>query len=213
MDKKSMMDVKMRKYTVRCIHFCWYAAIQDPPLYIQFEEDSCEATVFDGARYKDYTKRGQYVAFVVWPALYLFQNGALLAKGVAQGTNEKPTKKANQDISLLPEAETRGHDIAGDVHMKHKEILERKTVITIGSTQQDTKHEIQNKSCESNSNDDHELRSSKEMPQKGYEGDQPRNILSEGDLNGAKCNLTKTGSLHKSDGGPKEIGKFGFWYR
>lgn len=42
---------------------------------------------FNHTSFKDYTKRGRYVKFIVWPALYLNEGGPLLCKGVAQGTD------------------------------------------------------------------------------------------------------------------------------
>ena len=41
---------------------------------------------FNKLLYKAYTKRGTFIEFVVWPALLLNENGPLLCKGVAQGT-------------------------------------------------------------------------------------------------------------------------------
>ncbi|XP_052791539.1 uncharacterized protein LOC128225670 [Mya arenaria] len=41
---------------------------------------------FEKNVYKEYTNRGQYVEFSVWPAMYL-QKGEILSKGIAQGSN------------------------------------------------------------------------------------------------------------------------------
>lgn len=41
---------------------------------------------FDKSLYKDYTKRGKHLSYVVWPVLFLHEGGPLLCKGVAQGT-------------------------------------------------------------------------------------------------------------------------------
>ncbi|XP_060583046.1 uncharacterized protein LOC132739367 [Ruditapes philippinarum] len=41
--------------------------------------------IFDKGSFKEYTCRGTYLDFVVWPALFLHKGGPLLNKGVAQG--------------------------------------------------------------------------------------------------------------------------------
>jgi hypothetical protein len=41
--------------------------------------------IFDKDSFKEYTCRGKYLDFVVWPALFLHKGGPLLNKGVAQG--------------------------------------------------------------------------------------------------------------------------------
>ena len=60
-------------------------AVQDPPLVLNKDTQD----KFDTNRFKDYTKPGRFVEYVVWPALLLCESGPLLAKGVAQGC-EKP---------------------------------------------------------------------------------------------------------------------------
>ncbi|XP_060554929.1 uncharacterized protein LOC132715857 [Ruditapes philippinarum] len=41
--------------------------------------------IFDKDSFKEYTCRGKYLDFVVWPALLLYKGGPMLNKGVAQG--------------------------------------------------------------------------------------------------------------------------------
>ena len=55
-------------------------AVQDPPLVLNKDTQD----KFDTNRFKDYTKPGRFVEYVVWPALLLHESGPLLAKGVAQ---------------------------------------------------------------------------------------------------------------------------------
>ncbi|KAH3806456.1 hypothetical protein DPMN_134777 [Dreissena polymorpha] len=43
---------------------------------------------FDREKFKEYTSRGPYLEYVVWPVMYLHQGGPMLGKGVAQGTSE-----------------------------------------------------------------------------------------------------------------------------
>jgi hypothetical protein len=50
-------------------------------MFIDFEpgEDT-----FDRRVYKEYTQMGTKVKFLVWPALFLYEGGALISKGVLQ---------------------------------------------------------------------------------------------------------------------------------
>ncbi|XP_052278882.1 uncharacterized protein LOC127877239 isoform X2 [Dreissena polymorpha] len=73
---------ELRPYYNKCVEVCWLAAVQDPPLFMNFNPGA----KFDTTLFKDYTTRGPYVEFLVWPALYLHKDGPLLSKGVAQGT-------------------------------------------------------------------------------------------------------------------------------
>ena len=44
---------------------------------------------FNKQMFKDYTQRGNYLSYIVWPALFLCKGGSILSKGVAQGTNDQ----------------------------------------------------------------------------------------------------------------------------
>ena len=80
----------VQTYINTCVELCWYMVVQDPPVVMRRDRPS----MFDTRLYREYTSRGQYVDFVVWPTLYLHEGGAVLAKGVAQGrkTAKTPTK-------------------------------------------------------------------------------------------------------------------------
>nr|XP_022320924.1 uncharacterized protein LOC111123106 [Crassostrea virginica] len=98
-----------RNYIKRCVHLCWMMGIQDPPMYLDFgpqkgstadknvykmmsiedppmhldfgpEKDS----VIDKNVFKMFTKTGDALDFVVWPAVFLHYNGPLVQKGVLQ---------------------------------------------------------------------------------------------------------------------------------
>lgn len=71
----------VQAYSSACASLCWLMAVQDPSLVLE----CCSTDKFDNNMFKDYTKRGPFVEFVVWPALLLHKDGPLLAKGVAQG--------------------------------------------------------------------------------------------------------------------------------
>jgi hypothetical protein len=48
-------------------------------------QDVYDGMLFDTSVFKAYTKSGKFVDYIVWPPLYLHENGPLLCKGVAQG--------------------------------------------------------------------------------------------------------------------------------
>ncbi|XP_048772661.2 uncharacterized protein LOC125678323 [Ostrea edulis] len=78
-------------YQDRCLECCWYACIQTPSLYLRADFE-----VFDKDSHRGYQDQGTHVDFVVWPALYISQNGALLNKAVVQGCNENKGDQNNR---------------------------------------------------------------------------------------------------------------------
>ncbi|KAL3879233.1 hypothetical protein ACJMK2_031539, partial [Sinanodonta woodiana] len=73
-------------YMKGCAELCWMMNIQEKPMHLDTSVlDKDGHKYFDTEKFRSYTKTGQYVAYVVWPALYLFEGGSLLKKGVAQG--------------------------------------------------------------------------------------------------------------------------------
>ena len=44
--------------------------------------------IFNKDLFKEYTTRGYYLDYIVWPALFLHKDGPLLSKGIAQGTED-----------------------------------------------------------------------------------------------------------------------------
>ncbi|KAH3737728.1 uncharacterized protein LOC127851702 [Dreissena polymorpha] len=48
-----------------------------------------ERADFDKDKFKEYTSRGPFVDYVVWPIMYLHRDGPMLGKGIAQGCKEK----------------------------------------------------------------------------------------------------------------------------
>ncbi|KAL3879241.1 hypothetical protein ACJMK2_031547 [Sinanodonta woodiana] len=80
-------------YMKECAELCWMMNIQDKPMHLDVivpEKDGHK--YFKSEKFRSYTKTGRHVAFVVWPALYLFEGGSLLKKGVAQGLNFRKSK-------------------------------------------------------------------------------------------------------------------------
>ncbi|KAK3100161.1 hypothetical protein FSP39_015579 [Pinctada imbricata] len=86
---KKTLRLRVRQYKAcevyikECIELCWLMAVQDPPLHIEWEYQ--EGDKFDPAKMRSYTHSGDMIDYVVWPVLYLYENGPLLAKGVVQG--------------------------------------------------------------------------------------------------------------------------------
>lgn len=66
----------------KCIKLCWCMVIQDPIMYL--DEDIKPGTSIDKNTYKEFVKSGNKVKYVVWPALFLHQDGPLLYKGIVQ---------------------------------------------------------------------------------------------------------------------------------
>ena len=57
-------------------------AVQDPPMAILTE--GSKDGKFDKTKFKEYTKTGPYVDFIVWPAVLIQEGGDMMAKGVVQ---------------------------------------------------------------------------------------------------------------------------------
>ncbi|KAL3879693.1 hypothetical protein ACJMK2_031980 [Sinanodonta woodiana] len=48
---------------------------------------------FDSTQFASYTRTGMYLKYVVWPAVYLYESGPIMKRGVAQGFNGEPEAK------------------------------------------------------------------------------------------------------------------------
>lgn len=57
--------------------------------------------VFNRDKFKDYTRRGKYIEYVVWPLMLLHDNGPVLNKGVAQGTDEHSIQQTDKTFLWL----------------------------------------------------------------------------------------------------------------
>lgn len=75
-------NTSMQKYLDRCTEYCWIMAIQDPPMMLDFSPAQNEE--FDKDIFRCYTRNGENVEFVVWPAVFLYKDGPLVTKGVLQ---------------------------------------------------------------------------------------------------------------------------------
>ncbi|XP_052078898.1 hyaluronan mediated motility receptor-like isoform X6 [Mytilus californianus] len=71
-------------YIENCVKICYFAAVQNPPMVIDFEPGQ----IFDKQSYIEYTRSGTIVEYSVWPVLYLHKGGPILSKGVVQPKDE-----------------------------------------------------------------------------------------------------------------------------
>ncbi|XP_071125616.1 DNA repair protein RAD50.S-like [Mytilus edulis] len=81
--KSVKKDIKedLQTYVESCLEVCWYSSINEPPMHYGFDAEE------QADDFREYTQGGKAVDFVVWPAMYLFINGPILYKGVAQYKN------------------------------------------------------------------------------------------------------------------------------
>ena len=85
------LSTKLIKYASKCCELCWFMVISDPPLVFSEERDGND---FVSDIFRPYTRSQKdmekpVIEMVVWPALYLHFEGALLSKGVAQPISGK----------------------------------------------------------------------------------------------------------------------------
>lgn len=69
----------------KCVELCWMMQIQDPPMSLDFGSSK----TVDQHMFRLFTRSGNVVDFVVWPALLLHENGPLVQKGVVQPVKVK----------------------------------------------------------------------------------------------------------------------------
>lgn len=117
------VNTALKNYEDRCLECCWYACIQTPPLHL-----CTDFTLFDDDCHRGYQTPGDLVDYVVWPAIYIERNGALLSKAVVEGCNEKKSAQEENtlDTTLLPKQELNNNTSAvpslspeNDVERKH----------------------------------------------------------------------------------------------
>lgn len=87
---KAKQDEKLRPYVDACMEICWYGAVNDPKLHLNFSPEK------NRGDFRDYTQTGKYFDFLVWPALLLNENGPVLYKGVVQMRNDQNEKEREQ---------------------------------------------------------------------------------------------------------------------
>lgn len=69
-------------YVEKCAELCWYMVTPTPPLFM--DSAGHPKDTFDKNKYRFYQTSGTKYNFVVWPSLYLYEDGNILAKGIAE---------------------------------------------------------------------------------------------------------------------------------
>ncbi|KAJ8297679.1 hypothetical protein KUTeg_024210 [Tegillarca granosa] len=72
-----------KQFARRCAHLCWLMRIRDPKIHMVYDLES-KKDDFNNEMFRYYTRTGKHMDYLVWPALFLYENGPLLSKGVAQ---------------------------------------------------------------------------------------------------------------------------------
>jgi hypothetical protein len=73
---------KTLHFAEHCVELCWLMQAGQPPMFL--DADIPENGRFETDILKQYTKKGNSIDYMVWPVLYLYKNGPMLSKGVAQ---------------------------------------------------------------------------------------------------------------------------------
>ncbi|XP_053400224.1 uncharacterized protein LOC123557878 [Mercenaria mercenaria] len=72
---------ELKPFILKCLNLGWMMVVQSPPMVLA----TCEADgKLDKNKFKEYTKSGDVVDFLVWPALLLEKDGSVVVKGVAE---------------------------------------------------------------------------------------------------------------------------------
>ncbi|XP_071125506.1 uncharacterized protein [Mytilus edulis] len=82
MRSKAMYAEQIPEYVQKVMELCWLMNMCNPPLV--FGDVPRTGEQLDKDYYKEYTKQGDIVSFVVWFPLLIQENGPVLTKGVAQ---------------------------------------------------------------------------------------------------------------------------------
>ncbi|KAL3879960.1 hypothetical protein ACJMK2_032236 [Sinanodonta woodiana] len=82
----------VQNYCKLCIELTWLMCIKAPPMKIEFIPENKAIS----NHFRHYTRLGDIPDFVVWPVLFLHDNGPVLSKGVIQfraSVTSEPNKK------------------------------------------------------------------------------------------------------------------------
>lgn len=78
---KDNLNQIIRCYIDECVRLTYLMNVQNPPMKLHQVD---KGTQFNSNIYKEYTRTGQTVEYLVWPALLLYEDGPVAAKGVVQ---------------------------------------------------------------------------------------------------------------------------------
>ncbi|WAQ98812.1 hypothetical protein MAR_023185 [Mya arenaria] len=82
----------LKPFINKCLFIGWMMVVQTPPMNFKY---ASKGDHFDTNIFKQFTKSGKLIDFVVWPALVLHKDGPVVGKGIAQ----PEIKTANQTIA------------------------------------------------------------------------------------------------------------------
>ena len=68
-------------FVKKTIELVWMMKIQDTPMVLTWAKSS---DTFDRNMFRQYTRKGRYVDYAVWPGVLLHKDGALMSKGIVQ---------------------------------------------------------------------------------------------------------------------------------
>lgn len=71
----------VRCYIDECVRLTYFMNVQNPPMKLYQVE---KGTEFNSNVFRQYTRTGKTVDYVVWPALLLYEDGPVASKGVVQ---------------------------------------------------------------------------------------------------------------------------------
>lgn len=96
---KGLYKTAIPLFTVKCLELCWLMNMHNPSVALGLPPT--KDSPFDGTFYKEYTRTGTTVDFVVWLPLLLHKNGPLLQKGVLQ-PNQSMARSVRQKAHSAP---------------------------------------------------------------------------------------------------------------
>ncbi|CAC5361939.1 unnamed protein product [Mytilus coruscus] len=86
---------KADEFVTKCSMLCLLMVVQDPPVVLDF---SCKhGDPFNKDLFSPFTSSGDVIDYLVWPVMFLSENGALMSKGIAQGKKKKKKKKQDEE--------------------------------------------------------------------------------------------------------------------
>lgn len=74
----------INSFVRRAIELVWMMKIQDTPMELTWAKSH---DTFDRNQFSQYTRKGQYVDYAVWPGVLLHAKGPLMSKGIVQCKN------------------------------------------------------------------------------------------------------------------------------
>lgn len=80
------IDNDLQIFVHKCAEISWFLNVQDPPMGVIYELAPGLPIDKDLRQsFTLYSRASNVVDYVVWPAVLLYENGAIITKGVIQG--------------------------------------------------------------------------------------------------------------------------------